>query len=74
LKKYIPLLNFDEFWGEVGLLKNLSYVETFVLFLLFYYYYFLSLFIQSTQTYFLDIWIEVVAKGILGALLHNKRG
>jgi hypothetical protein len=22
----------------------------------------------------LDIWIEVVAKGILGALLYNKRG
>jgi hypothetical protein len=54
------------------------YVGTFVLFLLFFFFplfssFLLSLFLEH-PTLFLDIWIEVVVKGILGALLRNKRG
>jgi hypothetical protein len=68
LKKYTPLLIFEEFWKELGLLKISLCWEICPLSFIF-----LSLFLEHPSL-FLDIWIEVVVKGILGALLRNKRG
>jgi 8-oxo-dGTP pyrophosphatase MutT (NUDIX family) len=75
LKKYTPFLIFKEFWEELGLLKislcwdirPLSFIFLFPLS-------FLLSFFSKHPSLFLDIWIEVVVKGILGALLRNKRG
>jgi hypothetical protein len=75
LKKYTPLLIFEEFFGKnLGCSKSL-YVGTFVLSFIFLFSLslFLFFFLSEHPSLFLDIWIEVVVKGILGALLRNKR-
>jgi hypothetical protein len=56
----------------MGCSKSL-YVGTFFLYLFFSFFFFFF-FLLEHPSLFLDIWIEVVVKGILGALLRNKRG
>jgi hypothetical protein len=69
LKKLIPLLNFEEFWGELGMLEISLCWDICPLF--FYFYFPLLSFFRAPKP-LLEILMEVVI-GIFGALLDNKR-
>jgi hypothetical protein len=74
LKKYTPLLIFEEFLEKTWAAQNLSmlgYLFSFFFLSLFFSFFFS--FFSEHPSLFLDIWIEVVVKEILGALLRNKR-
>jgi hypothetical protein len=69
-------LIFEEFLERTWAAQNLSMLGhlSFLLFLFFLsLFFFFSLFFLEHPSLFLDIWIDVVVKGILGALLRNKR-
>jgi hypothetical protein len=61
-------LNFEELGENLGYLKTSICWDSCPLSFI------LSLSFSEHPNLFFDIWIELVAKGILGALLHNKRG